>query len=77
MASKIEKYTLKYLAQMFVDFDKISAGEWDKKYGYGKVGTALSKHFKLGSEYGVVDIIRVAMDHVLTTGKSFTINKEN
>ena len=77
MKKTTETITLKYLAQMFVDFDKISAGEWDKKYGYGKVGTALSKYFKLGSEYGVVDIIRVAMDHVLTTGKSFTINKEN
>jgi len=66
MASKIEKFTLKNLAQMFVDFDRISSQEWDEKYG--KRAAILSKHFQMKSGDFVLDTLREAMEVVLVSG---------
>jgi len=71
MASKIEKFTLKNLAQMFVDFDRISSQEWDEKHG--KRAAILSKHFQMEAGDFVLDTIRRAMETVLISKQAITL----
>lgn len=65
------KFTLKELVQIFIDFDRISSQEWNRKYG--KRMATLSKHFKMPPESILEDTIRTAMEAVLKTGKPIEI----
>ena len=64
-------YTLKELARVFVDYDRIGSQEWEKKHA-DKIA-ALAEHFDLPPGSMVIDILRVAMEVVLNTGKRFEI----
>jgi hypothetical protein len=64
-------YTLKELARMFVDYDRISSQEWEKEHADKIV--VLAEHFDLPPGSMVIDILRVAMEVVLETGKRLEI----
>lgn len=66
------KFTLKDLVQIFIDFDRISSQEWDKKYG-ARVA-ALARHFNMPPESILEDTLRTAMEAVLKTGKPIEIH---
>ena len=71
MKKTTETITLKYLAQMFVDFDRISSQEWDEKYG--KRAAILSKHFQMEAGDFVLDTLREAMEVVLVSGSPIVL----
>jgi hypothetical protein len=60
-------FSLRELARLFVDYDRIASREWEKKHA-GKIAS-LATHFHMPPGSEVIDTLRTAMEAVLDTGK--------
>lgn len=68
-------FSLRELARLFVDYDRIASREWEKRHA-GKIAS-LERHLDMPPGSEVIDTLRAAMAAVLDTGKPLQLRAPN